>query len=182
MKEYLIAQRYASGLNAAIADESKLEMVLASLREFAELYEAHHDMRTVLANPTISIDIRRRTLDEVLAKLASPPELARFARVLLNRGRVALLPTVADVFASLTDERLNRVEAHVTSSMPLDATQQQKITDSLTTFSGKKVRTTSEVDPDILGGVIARIGSTVIDGSLRARLEQLENALLSEEM
>lgn len=182
MKDYLIAQRYASGLSAAIADESQLETVLASLRELGTLYETHHDFRTVLANPTIDINIRRRTLDEVLAKLASPAVLVRFAHVLLNRRRIALLPATAEVFASLTDERLNRVEAKVTSSIPLDAMQQQKITDSLTAFSGKKVWTTSEVDPDILGGVIARIGSTVIDGSLRARLEQLENALLSEEM
>ena len=182
MRDYLIAERYASGLSEAVEDLSKLEEVLQSLTDLSDVYNSEHDLRTVLGNPTREIKKRAAVLDSVLTKMESPVQVKRFAQVLLKKGRISLLSSIAEIFATIVDNRLNRVEARVTSAVPLDSDQRQKITESLQVFSGKTVRTTCEVDKNVLGGVIARIGSVVIDGSLRAKLEQLKHTLLSKEM
>ena len=182
MRSYMIAERYAGGLSAAIADSARLESVLQSLMDLRNLYETEHDLRTVLGNQTIEIQKRAAILDEVLDNMEVPKELARFAQVLLKRGRIPLIDDVEEIFATIVDKRLNRIEAKVTSAVPLSQDQKEKVTSSLEAFSGKTVRTTCKVDPEVLGGVVARIGSTVIDGSLRSKLDQLKHSLLSEEM
>jgi len=181
MKNYLIAERYANGLGAVIEDDRALEPALAALNDLVAAYQSDHDLRLVLGNPTVTLKVRRAILDELLEKLSPPAEIAGLAHVLLNRGRIELLADVAEVFTALVDRRLNRIEAKVVSASPLTSDQERQIAAALESFSGKTVRTACAVDKEVLGGVVARIGSTVIDGSLRARLAQLKETLLSEE-
>ncbi len=181
MKHYLIAERYAKGLSAAIPDSSQLESVLAGVMRLGELYETEHNLRSAVANPAIDVDKRAAVLTEVLKEENLSTVVTRLADVLLHRGRISLLPDVASVFAMIVDERLNRVTASVTTAVALSDSQRDRLKSSLEKFSGETVSLDCDVDAAILGGVVTRMGGTVIDGSLRTRLERMKHTLLVEE-
>ncbi|HIJ74130.1 MAG TPA: ATP synthase F1 subunit delta [Candidatus Hydrogenedentes bacterium] len=176
-----IAERYAKGLLAAIGEVARLDEAAAALSSLAALFDAEHDLRSILANPVLDIRAQARVLDEVLAQGGLPEAVGRLAHVLLRRGRITLLPEVARVFADLTDDALGRARASVVTAKPLDEAQRAQIEESLATFSGKTVRMTCEEDADLIGGAVARIDGFVIDGSVRAQLERMKKALLAEE-
>ncbi len=101
-----------------------------------------------------------------------------FLKLLLENGRVAVLPEIAEHFDALKAEVENSVDAVVTSAAPLSKEQEQDIASSLKKRLGREVRLSTEIDENLIGGAVIRAGDVVIDGSLRARLEGLANALI----
>jgi len=182
MSEYLVAERYVRALSGSIDDDAKLEGAVEGLAAFAVLLMDHPDLRTVLEDPAVPPEKRRAILADVLAAGKFPEPLAGFIRALFDRKRLGLLTVIRERFAAVVDERLNRVTAHVTTATDLTAEQEETLRLGLTTYSGKTVRLETEVDTDIIGGVVVRLDGSVIDGSLRARLDRVKHALLAEEM
>lgn len=181
MKNYLIAERYAEGLNAAIADDSQVEAIREALDAASETLQASRDLQSALTNPALREKVRHGLLDAVLARLEPPVEVARFLHYLLARGRIMLLPEVADVFEDKVNTRLNRITARVTTSVPLTDVNLARIQEGLERYSGKTVHIRQRVNPKVLGGAVAKIGGTIIDGSLRGRLQRLRAQLIAEE-
>jgi len=181
MKNYLIAERYAKALSNSIPDAAQLDAAMTALQRVRDLYVAEHDLRITLANPAIDVKKRAAVLADVLRAEAIAPVVARLAEVLLRRGRIAILPDVATVFATQVDKRLNRVTAAVRTAVPLTDDQRARLQAALARFSGKTVHLACDVDRTILGGVVARMGGQVLDGSLRTRLERMKTALLAKE-
>lgn len=181
MKDHVIAERYAGGLSASIESDDRLDAVLETLQDLAETYTEHHDLRTVLKSPAVAPEVREKILDDVLARVEVTGEAADFVRILFKRGRIAMLPDVIAMFRSAVDERLNRVLAHVTTAVALSPEQEDRIREGLSTYSGKTVRIAGDVDPEIIGGIVVRLHYTVIDGSVRARLQRAKQTLLAEE-
>ncbi|NIA15270.1 MAG: ATP synthase F1 subunit delta [Nitrospiraceae bacterium] len=181
MKNYLVAERYAKGLSAAIPDNAALDDAVTALYGLSDLYETEHDFRSAVSNPAIDKQRRSRVLAAVLQHIGVPDVVARLAEVLLERGRIAVISDVAEVFRMIANERLGRIRATVTTAVPLSAGQETRLGKALETYSGKTVRVKPAVDPEILGGVVVRMGDAVIDGSVRTRLNSLRDALLSEE-
>jgi F-type H+-transporting ATPase subunit delta len=181
MKNYLIAERYARGLAGTIQEDAQMVQATQSLADLFELYEQNHDLNNVLSNPAIRLESRLEILQDALTRANIDKSVGQLAKLLLRRGRFAILSDVHHVFVMLADERLNQIQATVTTATPATPTQQEAIATALQKHSGKDVRMKCTVDPTILGGVVARIGSTVIDGSVRTKLTQLKNALLTEE-
>ena len=100
-----------------------------------------------------------------------------FFKLLLENGRVSALPEIADQFEALKAKVENTVDAVITSAAPLSDAQQQAMADSLKEKLGREVNVTTEIDENLIGGAVIRAGDVVIDGSLRARLDGLANAL-----
>lgn len=181
MKNYLIADRYAAALDAATPENDALETVSAAMNTLAETYREQQEFRHVLANPALQLDKRSAVLAAVAEKAGAPESVQRLVGTLLRRGRIALLPDVALIFERRADARMNRVGADVTTAAPLGDAQRDALRTSLETFSGAKVSLHEAVDPAILGGAIAKVGSTLIDGSVRSRLRRLRAAVLADE-
>lgn len=186
MRNYLIADRYAKALSGSIPDDGELDEARDALRQLSESFAASHDLRSVLTNPVIDTNKRAAILEGVITSDKVPPADAprvvkSLVRVLLRRGRIAMLPDVVEVFSVLVDERLGRVSAVATTTAQLDDAQENRLRGVLDKYSGKSVRMKFKIDPEILGGVVVRMGDTIIDGSVRTQLEGLRHALLSEE-
>ena len=182
MSAYLIAERYAKALSASIHDAAALDPAQEALAELAELLREHHDFRTMVTNPAIAVERRITALDDVLKRTHVPDAVAGLMRVMLRRGRITELPRVATFFHELVDSRLNRVTADVTTAISLNADDVARLQQSLSTFSGRDIRMAMHIDPAIVGGVVARIGDTVLDGSLRTRLARLKQSVVSHDM
>jgi len=100
-----------------------------------------------------------------------------FLKLLLENGRIAVLPEISEQFEALKAKVENSIDAVITASAPLSAAQEKEIAKSLAKKLGRDVRISTEIDENLIGGAVIRAGDVVIDGSLRARLEGLANAL-----
>lgn len=181
MKNHLIAERYAQGLSAAVTDDSAIDALAKQLREFAKLYNSSAELGNVLSNGSIRLEERIALLEEVMRKAELPSVLVNLGKTLLRRHRMTYLPDVSRMFRRLADERLNQARARVITAVEMDEEQQGKVTAALEKYSTKKITLDTEVDPEILGGVIAYLGSVVIDGSIKTRLERMRAQLAAQE-
>jgi F-type H+-transporting ATPase subunit delta len=138
-----------------------------------------------LATPTLSDGQRLEFLQGLFAKVVGESSVfaggslhgTNFFKLLIENGRVSALPEIADQFEALKAKLENTVDAVITSAAPLSAEQQQAMAASLKEKLGRDVRVTTEIDENLIGGAVIRAGDVVIDGSLRARLTGLANAL-----
>jgi F-type H+-transporting ATPase subunit delta len=178
-----LASRYASALVDAVLDPAngtRAEDALSQLRSFAGLIEESHDLKNVLLSPAVPA-ARKRAVVEQLAGMTGLSRLVRnFLFVLVDRRRLPLLREASDAFETILDERLGIVRADVRSASPLTHEQEQALARELARLTGKNVRIDYRVDASLLGGVTAKIGSTVYDGSVRAQLEALRHRLAAQ--
>jgi F-type H+-transporting ATPase subunit delta len=167
------AIQYAKGLVGAVVAEGDPRAVADQLHGFLALLDAHADLRRVLFNVAIPPGRKQRVLGELAAIAPVSPVLLRFLQLLVARGHLPLLPEVArEVEARvLTLERV--VAAEITTAVPLAGDRRAALEQTLGAFTGRAVRLSAVVDPSILGGVVARIGGTVYDGSIKRQLERL---------
>jgi F-type H+-transporting ATPase subunit delta len=121
---------------------------------------------------------KARTLGAVLERAAVSPLVATFARYVLEKRRLRLLPDIRAQFHRLADERLGRAQASVTVAAPLAKEQEAELKRKLEGISGKTITLNVTVDPAILGGAVTRIGSTVWDGSLRHQFNRIRESIV----
>lgn len=178
---HLVAKRYARGLSEAIPDTADLEEALKSLEDMCDTYGEHPTLRTLLETPAVGATTREKILEEVLNVHEMPLVAKRFVLTLFKRHRINLLREATSAFGVLVDQRLNRVVAHVTTALELSPGQEEKLRAKLSTYSDSTVRLEKKVDKEIIGGVVVRLGGTVLDGSLRAQLNRVKESLLAEE-
>ncbi len=181
MKNHLIASRYAGALDRATAKDEDLAAVTEAMYALAAAYLENDEFRHVLSNPALQLDDRATVLAAVAASINAPERVRRLLDVLLRRGRIALLPDTAEAFSHRADTRMNQMGADVTTATPLDDTQRATLRSALEAYSGGTVHMRERVDKKLLGGAVAKIGSVLIDGSVRSRLRRMRAAVLADE-
>jgi F-type H+-transporting ATPase subunit delta len=167
---------YAQALLEIARAEERIEQVEDELFRFARVVEGNDDLRMALANPGLPADRRAAVVDELLENRSLQVSRAMAAFV-VGAGRGHDLVAIIDRFVELAALTRQRVVGEVRSATPLDDGEVQRLTDALSRATGKNVEVKVVVDPTLLGGVVATIGDTVIDGSVRHRLEQLKEKL-----
>ena len=172
-----IARRYAKALFSLAVEMRRVEPWSESLQSLNEAVEGSPDLRDVLSNPVYSREQRRAIVEKLAAALRLDSEPANLLFLLGDRNRLGYLGAIADTFRTLADGHLGRVRARLTSAVPLDASAAQAIADRLSQATKATVLLDREVDPALLGGVVAQVGSLVYDGSVRTQLEDLRRQL-----
>lgn len=134
----------------------------------------------MLASPAVA-PARKRAVVGRLADMLGLSQISRnFLYILIDKRRAAALPVILDSFESLLDERLGFSRAEITSAAELTEAQRASLTARLTQLTGRQVRLKFSIDPQLIGGVVARVGSTVYDGSVKGQLEALSKRLAAE--
>jgi F-type H+-transporting ATPase subunit delta len=173
-----VARRYAKALLELGVDAGTLKSVVADVGTVAEAYEASLELRNMLDNPLVPHAAKRAVLVDV-ADRAQVSTIVKNALLLLgDRRRLHALPAIAQLLREMGDLREGVVRAEVTTAAPLSEAYYARLGQRLEKMTGKRVVIDRREDPSIIAGVITRIGDIVIDGSLRARLDQMTNALL----
>jgi len=173
----IVARRYAQALmNLAVRGKS-LDAASAGLDEMADALAASEQLQAFFAEPKVALAAKEAVVGELLGKANVDPLVATFLRFLTRKRRIVLLEDIRQEFHVLADERMGRATADVTVAAALTDQQEQALRGRLQELSGKDVRLRVQVEPDILGGVVARIGSTVWDNSLRNRLTQIHQSI-----
>jgi F-type H+-transporting ATPase subunit delta len=170
------AAAYAAALLTVAEAEGVEQRVEDELFKLARAFEGSDDLRSTLTDPSIPVERRAGVVEELLGKRAHPLTTA-MASFIVGAGRAHDLPAIVDDFVAKAAERRAEAVAEVRTAFPLDGGQQARLADALGHATGKKVTVKVIIDPTVLGGIVARVGDTVIDGSVRSRLEQLREAL-----
>jgi F-type H+-transporting ATPase subunit delta len=158
----------------------KAEAGLEQLQRFASWLNEEPDARRLLENPTMSGDRRSRLLKEIGSALEFERRISNFIGILVDKNRLELLDEIIDVYRKLLDDRLGIVRAVVTGARPLDASQQKELATKLAERTGKQIRMELAVDASLIGGVVAQVGSTIYDGSVRTQLQSFKSRLIEE--
>lgn len=167
---------YAAAILEIARSEGELERVGDELYSIARAFEGSPELRDVLTDRRIPVDRKLAVIGDLLEGKASPLSVG-LVNFVVSVGRAADLPAIADRMAARAAGERNAAIAEVRSAVPLDEQTIARLAASLSAATGKKVEVKTVVDPAVLGGIVARVGDTVIDGSLRHRLEQLRDKL-----
>ena len=174
-----VARRYAKALFAIGVEKDTFEEFGRELNDISTLWKDSSDLRQTLENPVFKLSQKRAVLQGLLPRLAPAKPVQNLALLLLERGRIALIPAIARAFEEMCDERLSRVRALVKSARPLDLGTENDIKKTLERRTGKKVIMTSVVDPSLIGGIVAHVAGMILDGSVASRLSTLKTKILN---
>jgi len=167
---------WADALLRIAGAEGGLDRSEDELFKVARTFEANDELRSTLTDIAIPIERRAGVVEELLGKRATPLTTA-VVTFIVAAGRAHDLPAIIDAFVARAAELRSEAVAEVRTAFPLDATQQARLAEALSTATNRKVTVKVVIDPTVLGGIVARVGDTVIDGSVRSRLEQLRESL-----
>ncbi len=179
MSEGVVAERYAQAIFELAAEGNELGPVSDQLRKFAELWNQTPDLKVALENPVLDAAQRASVLDEVAARAGVSGTALRAIQVMATRRRLNALPAVATQLTRLSDEKQGIVRASVTSAQSLPESYYQNHVSKIEATTSKKVLLERHQDPSLIGGVVTRIGDSIIDGSIKGRLNDLEKKLLA---
>jgi len=169
-----MAGRYAAALFELAKDQRQLDQVERDLTGLAQMLDASGDLRRLVLSPVISTDDQAKAFNAILAKVGVAGLVRNFVNLIVRNRRLFALRDMIKAFRALLARERGEVSADVTSAHPLTAEQMQALADTLRISIGKHVRIETRVDPNLLGGLVVKVGSRMIDSSLRTKLNNLK--------
>jgi len=172
-----IARPYAAALFDLAKSDGSLDAVEAGLVDIQKIAAESDDFRRFLRSPVIAADAKAAAADAILAKANANPTVAKLVKVVARNGRLFALPAIIKAFRALAAEDRGEVSADVTSAAPLTGAQLKTLADTLKQKVGKTVTLTEHVDPSLIGGLVVKVGSQMIDSSLKTKLTAMKIAM-----
>lgn len=179
MSQTTIANRYARALADVVTERGETNEVVAELGQFEQLLQQHQQLREVFASPVLPVERKRAVLQDLLARLGLRPTTSNFLQLLLNNARLHNIDQMLRALSRELDTRTNIVSAEITTARDISEQEQRQLRDRLRAATGKDVRLQFRTDPNIIGGVVTRIGSLVYDGSIKNQLAQMKQRLMN---
>ena len=175
------ANRYAKALfDVALQEKADLAQIDRDLQAVADMLKTSPDLQVNLSRGSVT-DAQRQSLMEAIAKAMSlSTQVSKLIAMLGKSGRLELMNDLAEAYRERLLAHQNVVRAEVTSAAPLSPEKTRALEESLSRVTGKKVEISVSVDPELLGGVVARIGSTVYDGSVKTQLARMRQELVKQ--
>ena len=174
-----LAKKYAAALLALAKETGTLEEVEQELAQIGEIVQQNPELTGFLRNQLISREAKKEVVERIFTQHLNPM-VVRFLGVVIDRGRIALLPDIIDVYLELSHVERNIAEAQVRLAVDLTDEEETRLIRELTELTGKEIYLEKTIDPSILGGMIVTIGDRRIDGSLKRQLHEMKTTLLSE--
>lgn len=180
MRASAAARRYARALFSLATESGEVDRVRGELASGAELFAGSAELREALLTPLRPASERKKVLAAVADRLGFSDLMRHFYAYLIDQRRLLDFDAIRDEYERLADERAGITTASVVSAAPLDPAAEGRLAAALSQRTGKQVQLDVAVDPALLGGVIAKVGDLVFDGSLRTQLGQLHTNLTKE--
>ncbi|MBI4496284.1 MAG: ATP synthase F1 subunit delta [Chloroflexi bacterium] len=177
MADGVSAKRYAQAVFQIAAEQGLFAHMRADLERISAAAQ-DETLAAVMDSPRVPFDVKEELARGQFSDLH--PIALNLALLLISKRRLGLAPELAREFAALVDEAQGIAHAEVTTAVPLSEAEQQQVAQRLSALTGKQIVLRAKVDPDILGGLIAKIGDQLIDGSARTRLVQLRRTLVGQ--
>lgn len=174
-----VARRYARALLSLGLDEGRFEQYGEELESVVQAMKQSPELGFLLVNPGYTQQQRHGAVDAVAKVLKLSPLTANFLRLLVDRQRVGDIEQIARVYRALVDQQAGRIRATVTSAGPLSDQDLDRLREAIGRMTGRSIVLESKTDSSLIGGVVAQVGPTMLDGSLRTQLERMRQELKS---
>lgn len=175
-----VARRYVRAIFELAEEQDKLETVGRQIGELNALIGGHEELSSIFANPAIPAQTKQKIFAELEPQLEIDPLCANFMKLLIRKGRINYLELILSEYRKLERERRGIVVVNVSTARPLSETLQQQLRRKLAEVSGKEVEIKTTEEPELIGGLVARIGGTIYDGSVARQLELVQQRLKQE--
>lgn len=172
-----IARNYATALFAVAERNGRTEAVGREVSAFAELVSGSAELRTTLASPVVNVAQKRAIADALLERIGAGTETRRMFELLAENDRLSLIGAVAAIYQERVLEASGVVKAELVTAVAIGDDRQAALAEALGRAAGRRVELSGRVDPDIIGGAVARVGSVVYDGSVTRQLERMRQRL-----
>lgn len=176
-----IARRYARAFFKVAAEGKMYQECYEELVAFSDIIRTDDNLHGFLTNPIFSLSDKKTVMEALIQKRDISNLSANFLKLLVDKRRIVLLPDIMDCFRDLMDKELGMVRVTVKTALPLSQKLSEDLRKGLETLTKGKVEMTIFEEPELLGGIVVRIGNTYYDGSVRAQLKNIQN-LLGEEI
>jgi F-type H+-transporting ATPase subunit delta len=181
VKNTVLAKRYAKALFAVGKEGNAFAEFTKTLNAMAELFAGMPEVADALTNPLYPVEAREKVMEHLLNSMQVTQVLGNFFKLLVQKKRADILPDVAAVFQAMVDAENNMCQGTVVSAMELTPELSAKVKATLEKITGKQVVLTAKVDPSIIGGIVAKVGDLVLDGSIKSQLAGLKESIKGSE-
>ncbi len=173
----VLANRYAEGLLRVVRATGRFEQVGQELHAFLELFESGSDLREVMLNPAYNARTRREHVDGLVGPMGLSNETANFLRLLIQKRRIQHLPEIVHAYDDRYRAELGIIRAEVLVAEEVDTAMRGRLESVVSRITGKKPELAVRRDPSIIGGIKILMGNTVLDASIKTKLERLREKL-----
>jgi F-type H+-transporting ATPase subunit delta len=180
MRDRKLATRYARALLGALADPAEQDLADEFLSALASSMKTNAELRSFLLDPASAAAAKTSLLETLCATRRVPDRVKTFLAMIVENGRLASLPSIAEVFHLERESGQGMVSATLTAAVAFPPELEARAAKALEKLAGRKVNLTIEIDPGLLGGVVAQVGSMVYDGSLKTQLARLRRTMGEE--
>ncbi len=181
MKQRILARRYAKAIFSVGQEQGKYEEYNDALTAIADLFVSTPEVIDALTNPLYPMDVREKVMTGMIGSMEVDSVMGNFLSLLVQKKRAEILPEIAEAYKTMVDEEKNISHGSVISAVELDDELRQNVQATLEKLTGKKVELTANVDPSIIGGIIAKVGDLVLDGSIKTQLAGLKDSIKGRE-
>ncbi len=182
MKQIILAKRYAKAIFSLGKGQEKVDAYAETLNGIAELFaDKELGVEDALTNPLYPLEARQKVMAKVAEAADADQVMTSFLNLLIEKKRVDVLPEIAAAVQEMVDNEENISHGSVTSAIELDKALLEKIQATLENITGNKVILETQVDPSIIGGIVATVGDLVLDGSIRTQLNGLKESIKGRE-
>jgi len=171
-----ISKRYAGALFSIGQEDGSYATYGRELEDFKDFFINNVDFGNAISNPIYKLEERKNVLKFVLGKSNFSNLVKNFLNLLLDKNRIDCVEAIADMYAMLTDEASNIAHAEIITARPLQDEILQKVVASLKEMTSKNIKSEVKEDPELIGGIVVKIGDLVLDGSVKAQLEGLKES------
>ncbi len=172
----LVAKTYSEALFEVAIEQDQLDLIHAELGAVSDIFEENADFFEVFRTPKINKEERKAIIEEVFSKTVSQ-EVMNFLKILIDKKRGSAIHGIRREFDRMVNEHKGIVKAIVESAVELTETEQERLKAELARTTGKTILLSNKINPEVVGGLVIRIGDKVIDGSVRSRLATLKDSL-----
>jgi F-type H+-transporting ATPase subunit delta len=176
----VVANRYARALADVVGPRGNYRQILNELQDFAAAYQQSLELREVFETPAVSMAQKLKVMDSVAAKLASSPTTLNFLRVVMTHYRMPVFAEILQAFRNVAYARLGIVQVKVSSPTALSVDEQELLRKRFNELTGNQPELEFHTDAGVIGGLVAQIGSTVYDGSIRGHLARIREELMEQ--
>jgi F-type H+-transporting ATPase subunit delta len=181
VKHTILARRYAKAIFSVGQEQQKLEEYNEVLQGVATLYQDTPEVADALTNPLYPLDVKEKVMVGMVKSMGVDTVMGNFLNLLVQKKRAEILPEIAEYYAIMLDELNNISHGKVISAIELSDELKAQVQTVLEKLTGKKVELTTAVDPGIIGGIIAKVGDLVLDGSIKTQLAGLKDSIKGRE-